>query len=190
MELDPASDWLQGVERAPSPNCDQRPLETAIDLLVIHNISLPPRCYGGDAIDRLFLNKLDCDAHPYYQRLRGLQVSAHALIRRDGRLTQYVAFRDRAWHAGESCFCDRPACNDYSIGIELEGCDEEPYEPVQYRRLAELSCLLIQRWPSITMQRIVGHSDIAPGRKTDPGPAFNWRKFRSLLLSLTEEIAQ
>jgi AmpD protein len=190
MRLDPDSDWLQDVERLPSPNYDQRPPGAAIDLLVLHNISLPPRCYGGEAISQLFLNRLDCDSHPYYDQLRKVRVSAHVLIRRDGHIIQYVAFSDRAWHAGESCFCDRPACNDYSIGVELEGCDEEPYEAVQYRRLAKLCSLLIERWPAISAQRIVGHSDIAPGRKTDPGPKFDWQTFRRLLRFVTEETVQ
>lgn len=164
-----------------SPNCDDRPVGTVIDLLVIHGISLPPGKFGGDAIQALFTNQLDPTAHPYFQTIAHLKVSAHVLIRRDGEVIQFVPFQKRAWHAGESSFQERKRCNDFSIGIELEGADTVPYEPIQYRRLAELTRVLMRFYPGITPQRIVGHSDIAPGRKTDPGPAFDWQYFFNLL---------
>jgi N-acetyl-anhydromuramoyl-L-alanine amidase len=182
MHLDPVAGWLVGVRRAPSPNYDPRPPDTAIDLLVIHGISLPPRQYGGGYIDCLFTNTLDREAHPHFKAIGGLRVSAHALIDRQGGITQYVSFHQRAWHAGISSFRGRPACNDFSIGIELEGCDEDPYEERQYRVLAGLTQLLMSTWPGIREDRIVGHADISPGRKTDPGPAFDWNYFRSLLI--------
>jgi AmpD protein len=144
------------------------------DLIVIHGISLPPGEFGGPWIDRLFTNSLVRDAHAYFAEVCELRVSAHVLIRRDGRLTQYVPFLQRAWHAGESDYCGRQACNDFSIGIELEGTDELPYEPAQYASLAELVALLRQTYPTLRDADLVGHSDIAPGRKTDPGPAFDW----------------
>ena len=166
--------WLADVRRCPSPNYDSRPQGCAIDLLVIHGISLPPAQYGGDYIDHLFTNCLDPDAHPYFADMHQLRVSAHVLIDRLGNITQYVPFNLRAWHAGESEFCGRSNCNDFSIGIELEGCDDEAYEPVQYEILAGVTRLLMQHWPGINEKRIVGHQDIAPGRKTDPGPGFDW----------------
>jgi AmpD protein len=179
VQLNRRTGWLKGVRRLPSPNCDERPPASDIDLLVIHGISLPPGCYGGGEVDQLFLNELDCRADPYFGKLEGLKLSSHVLIRRDGSLTQYVSFLQRAWHAGQSNFRGRECCNDFSIGVELEGLDSEPYESAQYERLAELTGVLIRTWPGITMDRIVGHSDIAPGRKTDPGPAFDWRRFRN-----------
>jgi N-acetyl-anhydromuramoyl-L-alanine amidase len=181
LELENNSAWLTGVRRVSSPNCDPRPEGNAIDLLVIHCISLPPGEYGGDGIDRLFTNSLDPAAHPYYETIADLRVSAHALIDREGGITQYVPFEHRAWHAGASSFCGRNDCNDFSIGIELEGCDDQPYEQAQYETLAQLTRLLMQAWPGITQERIVGHADIAPGRKTDPGPAFDWTYYRELL---------
>ena len=179
--LDPVCGWLEGVRRVPSPNCDERPPETDIDLVVVHGISLPPGVYGGEYIDRLFTNTLDPAAHPDFRPVAGLRVSAHVLIRRDGGLTQYVPLHLRAWHAGASRFEDRTGCNDFSIGIELEGWDRDPYEHVQYQALAELIGTLSAHWPGIRPERVVGHSDIAPGRKTDPGPAFEWRRLRTLL---------
>lgn len=152
-----------------------------MDLLVIHSISLPPGQFGGPHVDALFTNTLDPDGHPYFKEIEGLRVSAHALVRRDGDLTQYVSFLDRAWHAGQSSFQGRERCNDFSIGIELEGADDVPFEPAQYERLAELIRLLRREWPAITPDRIVGHSDIAPERKTDPGPAFDWQHLRVLV---------
>ena len=184
MQAEPhiVAGWLQGVTRHPSPNCDPRPPESAIDLLVIHNISLPPGKFGGPWIDRLFTNTLDTHAHPWFQdNLVGVQVSAHALIRRDGALIQYVSFDQRAWHAGVSCFDGLERCNDFSIGIELEGTDELPFEPVQYQTLATLTRALMSAYPAINRQRITGHCDIAPGRKTDPGRCFSWQRYRQLL---------
>ena len=174
--------WLQGVPHHPSPNCDPRPPEAAIDLLVIHNISLPPGEFGGPWIDQLFTNTLNTDAHPWFRdNLVGVQVSAHALIRRDGELVQYVNFEQRAWHAGVSCFDGRERCNDFSIGIELEGSDDRPFEPAQYQTLAALTHTLMTSYPAIKRQRITGHCDIAPGRKTDPGPRFSWQRYHQLL---------
>lgn len=173
--------WLNAATRCPSPNFDARPAGIAVDLLVVHGISLPPGEFGGDAIEALFCNRLDADAHPYFAAIAGLPVSAHLLIRRDGRMQQFVRFEDRAWHAGESRFRGRPRCNDFAVGIELEGTDDCPYEAVQYQRLAATARLLIARFPGIVADRIVGHSDIAPQRKTDPGPAFDWPRFRSML---------
>lgn len=181
MQLDPTRQWLQGARRVASPNCDPRPVGAGIDLIVIHGISLPPRQYGGPYIDQLFTNSLDPGGHPYFTGIAGQLVSSHLFVDRAGAITQYVPFHLRAWHAGESAFCGRSACNDFSIGIELEGCDEEPYEPVQYRVAAEVVKTLQRQWPGITPDRIVGHSDIAPARKTDPGPAFDWQYFRGLL---------
>ncbi len=179
--LDPASGWLTGVRRVPSPHCDQRPPGTAIDLLVIHSISLPPGHYGGSYIDQLFTGSLDPTADPYFAGLRGLRVSAHALIDRQGGVTQYVSVHHRAWHAGVSSFAGRPACNDYSIGIELEGFGNDLYKEDQYQLLAQLTRVLIRAWPGILPDRIVGHCHIAPGRKADPGPAFRWDKYRDLI---------
>ena len=179
MHIDIHSGLLDVARQVPSPNCDARPAGTKIDLLVIHNISLPPGCFGGDAIDCFFTNTLDVDADPFYSEISELRVSAHLLIQRDGAIVQYVPFTQRAWHAGVSCFAGRECCNDYSIGIELEGTDELPYEAIQYQVLRQLIDLLVQVYPGIRQDRIVGHSDIAPGRKTDPGPAFDWSKIRT-----------
>lgn len=159
-----------------SPNCDERPSGEAITLLVIHNISLPPGEFGGDGIERLFTNELDSAAHPYYRTLAGVQVSAHFLIRRSGELLQFVPCAKRAWHAGASAWCGRSRCNDFSIGIELEGAADVPYTESQYRLLAELARALRSAYP---IADIAGHSDIAPSRKTDPGPSFDWHRFRS-----------
>ncbi len=174
--------WLAPVRRVPSPNCDERPAGAPLDLLVIHNISLPPGEYGGPWIDALFSNTLDCTAHACFADLQGVRVSAHLLIDRAGDVTQYVPFHLRAWHAGESCFRERTRCNDFSIGIELEGCDDSPYEDVQYRHLAAITKTIMQHYPQIERDRIVGHSDIAPQRKTDPGAAFDWTYFHDLLV--------
>ncbi|MES0872913.1 1,6-anhydro-N-acetylmuramyl-L-alanine amidase AmpD [Sinimarinibacterium thermocellulolyticum] len=173
--------WLAGARRLPSPNCDARPPRERISLLVIHGISLPPGVFGGPWIDALFRNRLDASAHPYFAEIASLRVSAHLLIRRDGRLTQYVPFSRRAWHAGVSRFGGRERCNDFSIGIELEGTDTQPYTTRQYRRLARVIAQIRARYPAITPSRIVGHSDIAPGRKTDPGPSFDWQRLHALL---------
>ncbi len=172
---------LSGVRFAASPNFDARPAGTVIELLVVHGISLPPGEFGGGWIEDLFLNRLNPAAHPYFAQVHSSKVSAHLFIRRSGEVVQFVPFDKRAWHAGASVFEGRSACNDFSIGIELEGADDTPYEPVQYAQLAALAGTLMQAFPKITEQRIVGHSDIAPGRKTDPGPAFDWTYLRGLL---------
>lgn len=168
--------WLDGVRLCPSPNFNQRP-ETPISLVVVHNISLPPRQFGGIYIEQLFTNCLNPSEHPYFADIAHLQVSAHLLIRRDGEVIQFVSFLHRAWHAGQSTYLDRANCNDFSIGIELEGADDVPYEEAQYQQLAQVVYLLQQCYPAIN-NHITGHSDIAPMRKTDPGTAFDWRKFR------------
>ncbi len=173
--------WLQGVRRIASPNRDARPENTGIDLLVLHGISLPPGEFGAPHIEALFTNTLDPNAHPYFRDICALRVSAHVLIRRDGALIQFVPFHERAWHAGESCFAGRACCNDFSIGIELEGSDELPYENAQYQALAGLIRALMRHYPGITPARIVGHSDIAPERKTDPGAHFDWPRLRAML---------
>jgi AmpD protein len=162
---------LGGVAFSPSPNADDRPETANIELLVIHAISLPPGQFGGAGIECLFSNTLDPSEHPYYASIAGLRVSAHVLIRRDGRLLQFVPFIRRAWHAGASVWRGRERCNDFSIGIELEGCDDMPFADDQYHVLAQLIEALKSRYP---ISEVVGHSDIAPGRKTDPGPCFDW----------------
>ena len=179
-EID-ARGWLKGVRRIPSPNCDDRPAGSTVELIVIHAISLPPGEFGGDGILRLFTNTLDPAVHPYYAQIAGLRVSAHFLVRRSGELIQFVSCARRAWHAGESSWRGRTRCNDFSIGIELEGADDSPYEPVQYRVLAESILTLCDAYPTLSIERVVGHSDIAPGRKTDPGTAFDWPRLRALL---------
>jgi AmpD protein len=175
------SGWLVPARRLPSPNCGPRPCGEAVSLLVVHCISLPPGRFGGNEVERFFTNCLDFDEHPWFEQIRGVEVSAHLYIRRSGELTQFVSFDERAWHAGSSCHAGREECNDFSIGIELEGCDELPYDPRQYRVLAAVSRALMQAYPGITPENIVGHCDIAPERKTDPGPAFDWRLYRQLL---------
>lgn len=181
----PSKHWLAAVHRAPSTNCNQRPANTVISLLVLHNISLPPGQFGGPYIEQLFTNQLDCDACAAFDDLRGVRVSSHLLIDRNGRITQFVPFDLRAWHAGISTFNGRDNCNDFSIGIELEGVDDSPYTDRQYNALTAVSSELMRRFSAITIDNIVGHSDIAPGRKTDPGPAFDWHRFRGQLLNST-----
>ncbi|MCD6048192.1 MAG: N-acetyl-anhydromuranmyl-L-alanine amidase [Gammaproteobacteria bacterium] len=178
-----ASGFLQPAKQFTSPNQNDRPLETPVSLLVIHNISLPPGEFGGDSVAELFLNTLDCTKHPYYERLKDLKVSSHLFIRRDGEVVQFVPFHKRAWHAGTSCFQGIPDCNDYSIGIELEGCDDQPFTDAQYATLVEVSRAIMHRYPAINLARITGHSDIAPGRKTDPGPCFDWARYKASLIS-------
>jgi len=173
--------WLDQQACILSANCDERPEGTEIDLVVIHGISLPEGEFGASYIEALFTNQLDPDAHPSFCDICDLRVSAHVLIDRKGRLTQFVPFHQRAWHAGESCFNERMRCNDFSIGIELEGCDEVPYEAVQYQVLSSLLKTLMKVYPGIKRDRIVGHCDIAPGRKTDPGPAFSWQQLYTQL---------
>ena len=165
--------WLPGVRRVESPNCDDRPAGTEITLLVVHSISLPPGEYGGDSIERLFTNRLDPEAHPYFREIEGMKVSAHFLVRRDGRLIQFVPVYRRAWHAGASSWRGRTACNDFSVGVELEGTDDAPFEEAQYQALEELIARLRTALP---LRDIAAHSDVAPGRKTDPGPAFAWHR--------------
>lgn len=166
--------WVSGMRRLASPNCDCRPAGTTIDLLVIHNISLPPGEFGGQAIAQLFTNTLDADAHPYFTQLKGVRVSAHFLIQRKGEITQFVPCSKRAWHAGASMWHGRTACNDFSIGVELEGTDFLPFSDQQYAALIRLTRVLKRAYP---IREIAGHSDIAPGRKTDPGHEFDWPRY-------------
>ncbi len=171
-----ATGLLSGVRAALSPNCDARPPGLAPELVVIHGISLPPGRFGGPWIERFFMNTLPAAEHPYFGTIQHLRVSSHVLISRDGGLTQYVPFGLRAWHSGTSHWRGRDACNDFSIGIELEGTDDAPYDDRQYEALADLVAALQREYPSLAQGWIAGHSDIAPGRKTDPGPAFDWRR--------------
>jgi len=172
---------LHGARQIPSPNFDLRPAGVAVDLIVVHGISLPPGEFGGPWIDRLFTNTLPPDAHPYFVEAAARRVSAHLCIRRDGTVTQYVRFTDRAWHAGRSSYEGREACNDFSIGIELEGTDTLAYDDRQYQSLAEVVAALCAAYPTLRPARLAGHSDIAPGRKTDPGEAFDWPHARRLI---------
>lgn len=186
--FDTQTGLLPGARYCESPNRDARPDRAGINLIVLHGISLPPGQFGGPEIEQLFCNQLDWDAHPYFDEIRGMQVSAHLLIRRDGDVVQFVPFGERAWHAGESCFRGETTCNDYSIGIELEGEDEVPYEDRQYAALVTVLNTLIRAYPGLSARRIAAHSDIAPGRKTDPGPAFDWlRLYDGLSQDLTQE---
>ncbi|MFT4019925.1 MAG: 1,6-anhydro-N-acetylmuramyl-L-alanine amidase AmpD [Acinetobacter sp.] len=178
---------LLGARQLSSPNFNQRPESTSIQLVVIHNISLPPSQFGGGYIQQFFQNQLDWEAHPYFKTIEGMRVSAHLLILRTGEVIQFVNFNDRAWHAGRSRYLGLPECNDYSIGIELEGSDDLPFETVQYQMLAHVVATLQGAYPDI-QQHITGHSDIAPVRKTDPGPHFNWIQFRGLLHALNHEM--
>jgi N-acetyl-anhydromuramoyl-L-alanine amidase len=170
--------WWHGATPHVSPNFDARPEATPVTLVVLHSISLPPGEYGGDAIERLFGNRLDWDLHPYFDAIRGLKVSAHFLVRRDGRLLQFVSCDQRAWHAGRSVWRGRADCNHHSVGIELEGLEGATFEPVQYAQLARLLRALAGRYP---IEEVVGHEDVAPGRKFDPGAGFDWRLLRKLL---------
>jgi len=183
MKIDSATGWLERVRRLESPNCDDRPCGCEPELIVIHGISLPPGQFGGSGIDELFSNTLNPDTHPYYKEIYHLRVSSHASISRDGEVTQYVSFARRAWHAGESNYRGRDTCNDFSVGIELEGTDDCAYETVQYERLAQLIGALRTAYASLRKAELVGHSDIAPGRKTDPGPCFDWGVLDRLLAS-------
>jgi len=179
MIVDPRTDLLDQARFLRSPHADQRPPDTRIELVVIHNISLPPGEFGGPYIEDFFLGRLDPDAHPYFAGIADMRVSAHLLIRRDGSLVQFVPFTWRAWHAGESRFGERQRCNDFSIGIELEGTDTDAYGSAQYDALVKVLAALKQRYPSIWAVR--GHSSISPARKTDPGPAFDWGRLASRL---------
>lgn len=176
--------WLAGVRHCPSPNFNQRPQPVTVDLLVIHNISLPAGEFGTDCVEQLFCNRLDIASHASFESLRGVTVSAHFFVRRGGFVIQFVATDARAWHAGTSRFQDRDNCNDFSIGIELEGTDHVPYTDAQYDTLAWLASGLMQHYPQLAPGHIVGHSDIAPGRKTDPGPVFDWARLRQSLLRI------
>ncbi|MDB5776576.1 MAG: ampD [Herbaspirillum sp.] len=177
FEIDPDG-WCRGAARQPSPNCDARPGGSAIELLLIHNISLPPDQFGGPYIEDLFANRLDYAAHPYFEQLRPLRVAAHFLIRRDGSVIQFVSTDARAWHAGVSVFAGRERCNDFSIGIELEGSDFQPFENAQYTALTQLTDALLKRY---RLTDVAGHEHVAPGRKTDPGPYFDWGRYREAL---------
>ena len=167
--------WYQIAHRLPSPNCGARPIATEVDLIVLHSISLPPGQYGGDNVQRLFTNRLDWNAHPYFKSIQDLQVSSHFYIRRDGELWQFVSANQRAWNAGVSSYRGRTDCNDRSIGIELEGAEDERFEDHQYDALAGLCRAILQRYP---IKDIAGHEHIAPGRKTDPGPGFDWPRLQ------------
>jgi len=171
---------LIGARQIPSPNFNQRPENTEIQLIVVHNISLPPSQFGGGYIEQFFQNQLDWSVHPYFQTIQGMQVSTHLLILRSGEVLQFVNFNERAWHAGRSTYLAKKECNDYSIGIELEGSDDLPFEQAQYDALVQVTACLQAHYPKI-QQHIAGHSDIAPGRKTDPGLHFNWVAFRKQL---------
>lgn len=180
MRIDTITGLIGDARQVPSPNCDDRPAGATPELVVLHGISLPPGEFGGPWIDALFTNCLDCDAHPYFDALRGLRVSSHLLIRRDGELVQYVPLHRRAWHAGVSRFRGRQRCNDFSVGIELEGEDERAYADVQYQRLEALLTALFDAYPGLVPERVVGHCHVAPGRKSDPGPAFEWGRLAAL----------
>lgn len=181
MQVDTASGLLDPARHELSPHCDDRPDPHEINLIIIHGISLPPGEFGGDWIDALFKGQLDPQAHPYFHDIADLKVSSHLLIRRNGEVVQYVPLGKRAWHAGESSFDGRSCCNDYSVGIELEGADDTAYEEVQYSRLAEIIRSLMVAYPDISAERIAGHCDVAPERKTDPGSAFDWPYLYKLL---------
>lgn len=189
LSLIPEFGLLEGARQRPSPHCDERGQPGEVSLLVVHGISLPPGQFGGPYIDALFMGTLDPAEHPYFATIAALRVSAHLLIRRDGELIQYVPLHKRAWHAGQSSFDGRERCNDYSIGIELEGTDELPYSEAQYQQLSRVCVLLQQHYPAITSARIVGHDTIAPGRKTDPGPSFEWARLRAALHPVTPKEA-
>jgi AmpD protein len=173
--------WWSAARRVPSPNFNDRPAKTEISLLVIHNISLPPGQFGGGYIEQFFTNELDPAVHPYFDSIAAMRVSAHCLIDRQGRAVQFVPFHQRAWHAGRSSYDGVVECNDYSVGIELEGADTLAYSAQQYQTLVKVTRDLIRHFPAMSPERITGHSDIAPGRKTDPGPAFDWALYRELL---------
>lgn len=173
--------WLTGVHRRLSPNHDPRPPQTTVDLLVIHNISLPPGQFGGPGVYQLFENSLNPAEHSFYAEIAELRVSAHLWVRRSGRVVQFVPLNARAWHAGVSQWEGRERCNDFSIGIELEGTDDRPFTSRQYRSLVQITRHICARYPHITPGRIVGHCDIAPGRKTDPGPCFDWQRYRKMI---------
>lgn len=181
FSINPSSGWINDLCHLPSTHYNERPANTPISLLVIHCISLPPGRYNNDNVSAFFTGTLDHTAHPYYHHLKTLQVSAHFFIQRTGKITQFVATHHRAWHAGQSRFEGISNCNDYSLGIELEGTDTDTYEHAQYLALVDLVHCLQRAYPNISQERIIGHSDIAPGRKKDPGPGFDWASFRDML---------
>jgi N-acetyl-anhydromuramoyl-L-alanine amidase len=185
LRVDLKTGMLRGARQIASPNYDSRPAGVKADLIVVHGISLPPGEFGGPWIDQLFTNTLPAGAHPYFAEVCSMRVSSHLVVKRDGAVTQYVRFTERAWHAGASMYQGREACNDFSVGIELEGTDTLPYEAAQYDALAKVVAALCAAYPLLCADRIVGHSDIAPGRKTDPGPAFDWPLARRLIASVT-----
>ena len=180
MKINPKTGLLEECKQCLSPNRDTRPENTPIDLIVVHSISLPPGRYGGDAIECFFQNQLDKNEHPYFEEICEMQVSSHALIKRSGEIVQFVPFHERAWHAGQSNYLGRERCNDFSIGIELEGTDSDDFEEVQYQQLAQLVSALQTAYPAIS-DHITGHSDISPGRKKDPGTGFDWDKLKNKL---------
>ena len=185
LTIDAATGLLVGARQVLSPFFDERPPGTVPELLVVHGISLPPGEFGGPWIDRLFTGTLPSEAHPEFRERATLRVSAHVLIRRDGEPVQYVPFGARAWHAGKSEYRGRSSCNDFSIGVELEGTDDTPYTDAQYQTLSALAEALLASYPTLSAEHIVGHSDVAPGRKTDPGPSFDWARFRAQLAKRT-----
>lgn len=181
LQVDLGTGLMRGAKQVASSNFDARPAGVEADLIVIHGISLPPGEFGGPWIERLFTNTLPAEIHPYFAEVAPFRVSSHLVVQRDGALTQYVSFADRAWHAGQSNYQGRAACNDFSVGVELEGTDTLPYEATQYEALAAVVAALCAAYPRLSADRLVGHSDIAPGRKTDPGPAFDWPRARRLI---------
>ena len=181
MKIDTSIGILEEAELIPSPNCDDRPNDKKVKLLVIHNISLPPGEFGGPYINQLFCNQIDPEEHPFFDEIKDLRVSSHLLIRRTGEIIQYVPFHKRAWHAGISEFDGETCCNDFSIGIEMEGTDDLPYEEIQYQKLAEVTREIINKHPNISKDQITGHCHIAPNRKTDPGDAFDWKKYKKMI---------
>lgn len=185
MQIDKSTGLLLDADFIASPNYDERPIEGDISLLVVHNISLPPGQFGTGNVTELFTNCLDCSAHPYFEQLEGLEVSSHLLIERSGRVVQFVPFHQRAWHAGVSNYGGRERCNDFSIGIELEGTDDIAYEDIQYQKLFAIMEALFDTYPGMSASDIAGHSDIAPGRKTDPGPAFDWARVKQYIKGKT-----
>ena len=180
-----ANGWYAGARHCASPNFGARPADAVLDLVLLHSISLPPGVYGGDAVERLFTNRLDWDAHPYFQTIQGLEVSAHFFIRRDGVLWQFVSCDDKAWHAGTSFYRERHNCNDFAIGVELEGLECQTFEPAQYASLRTLLMALAEQYP---IGHLAGHSDVAPGRKIDPGPGFEWHRLSDLALQLRLDV--
>ncbi|HBS26388.1 MAG TPA: 1,6-anhydro-N-acetylmuramyl-L-alanine amidase AmpD [Gammaproteobacteria bacterium] len=179
MKIDLETGLLDIARQRPSPNCDDRPEGEVIELIVIHSISLPPNHFGGAEIEDFFCNQLDISAHPYFEEIKDMQVSAHLLVNRHGEIIQFVSFNQRAWHAGVSCYKDRQCCNDFSIGIELEGSDDTTFTDQQYRMLKQILSILSKSYTRLSGATIVGHNEISPGRKTDPGPFFDWRRIRN-----------